>query len=529
MRIQNNIPALNTFRQMGVNTMGTAKSLEKLSSGFRVNRAGDDAAGLAISEKMRAQVRGLNRASSNAQDGISLIQAAEGALQETHAILQRMRVLSIQGANDINETIDRQAIQDEINQLTKEIDRIANTTEFNKKSVLDGSLQNGKFIKNVSGFNVSSLGIIAQADDDNNSTILNSLTSIAVTQAGIKYDMSFDFALITDTEEGIVQNALTTDLVAGTIINITLNDQMLIALGLPDDENTLQVAVNPNESGAIIAGNVRTLLQERLGADWTVTATGSKLNVIHNFVGEMGDDAITFELSGAEVFANDVTELTEVNGGRDVIVSLNGGEEGDSELAFGEGNFIFEETSSIGENTIALRGRDSIALLRVSNADFEESTVAFQFKIDDATRLSGAIISIAQGEELSLQVGANTGYTQTIKLGIVSHSATAMGISMLNVLTHADAQNAVDSVDGALQMVSNQRAALGAIQNRLEHTIANLDTVSENLQDAEARIRDVDMAKEMMNFTKFTILTQASQAMMAQANNLPQGVLQLLR
>jgi flagellin len=170
-------------------------------------------------------------------------------------------------------------------------------------------------------------------------------------------------------------------------------------------------------------------------------------------------------------------------------------------------------------------------LLRVTNGDDEDNptSVAFQFRIDDATRLSGAIISIDQGNELALQVGANAGYAQTIRMGVIATSAFSLGVSAVDIRSHVDAQNAIGSIDNAIQMVSDQRATLGAVQNRLEHTIANLDTVAENLQDSESRIRDVDMAKEMMNFTKFSILMQAAQAMMAQANSLPQGVLQLLR
>jgi flagellin-like hook-associated protein FlgL len=259
-----------------------------------------------------------------------------------------------------------------------------------------------------------------------------------------------------------------------------------------------------------------------------VIATGSRLSISHNFVGEF-DDAFQFELTGeaTDPFAEGWDEGTGSQG-RDVTITLNGG---DGEVNFSSdrnNNFLFADVAEVGGTEVSLRGRDSIALLFVEDAD-EGAETAFSFKIADAARLSGAIIRIDQGAELALQVGANTGYEQTMRLAIGSLSATSLGIGELNVLDHVNAQNSIASVETAIQLVSNTRASLGAIQNRLEHTIANLDTVSENLQDAESRIRDVDMAKEMMNFTKFTILTQASQAMMAQANNLPQGVLQLLR
>ena len=547
MRIQNNIPALNTFRQLGTNVTGTAKSLEKLSSGFRINRAGDDAAGLAISEKMRAQVRGLNRASQNAQDGISLIQAAEGALQEVHNILQRMRELSIQAANDVNQTIDRQAIQDEINQLVREIDRISVTTEFNKMTILDGSLANGMYIRNATGFNVSSLNINPQYNDDGNPTIVPSLTSIAVTEAGVNYTMTYDFALsaTADAETGI-SAGLTNANVSGTIISITMSADVMTSAGIdPEIESNslLLVAVNEGENGAVIAGNVRDTLAIALGSDWNVTATGTLVTVAHKFVGRF-EEAFTLEVEagdtggGGEIFHTEgewsIDDGTAIGTeGRDVTIAIDGG---DSETVFAEGmNFMYLEADDApegldgGEATIQLRGRDSIALLRVEREGDEGLDIAFSFRVDDASRLSGAIVNVALGRELALQIGANTGYDQTMRLNIGSLSATSLGVGVLNVLDHVNAQNAIASIDGALQRVSDQRALFGATQNRLEHTIANLDTVAENLQDAESRIRDADMAKEMMAFTKYTILTQASQAMLAQANNLPQGVLQLLR
>jgi flagellin len=516
---------------MGVNNRGTASSLEKLSSGFRINRAGDDAAGLAISEKMRAQVRGLNRASANAQDGISLIQAAEGALQETHAILQRMRELGIQAANDVNETVDRQAIQDEINQLTREVDRIAVTTEFNRMTILDGSLDNGMYIRNATGFNVSSLSIVPNFNAEGDVSILPSLTSVAVTTAGVNFDQTFNFALVNDPAVDGVTNGLTDSAVSGSTIQIEMSAEVLISAGLDPANNTLMVAVNAGENGAVIAGNVRDTLQIALGADWTVTTTGGRLNIQHNFIGAF-DDGFEFTLNAGESAGMIFTEGWDTGVGsigRDAVITLNGGE---GDVLFSEdrnNNFLFDGNGSeVAGQTLTLRGRDSIALL-FAETDTDGAETAFSFRIDDAARLSGAIVSVAQGSEMALQIGANVGYDQTMRLAIGSLSATSLGIGELNVLDHVNAQNSVAGIDGALQQVSDVRAGLGAIQNRLEHTIANLDTVAENLQDAESRIRDVDMAREMMNFTKFNILTQAAQAMMAQANNLPQGVLQLLR
>jgi flagellin len=309
---------------------------------------------------------------------------------------------------------------------------------------------------------------------------------------------------------------------------------------------------------------VRDILAEALGSDWSVTASGAGLNVRHNFVGDFQNDAFTMEITGpgsatdigtpstpdivGSIFANiafndpddpvDVADLGVGTVGRDVTVQLNGNT-GDVAFDVGNTNLMFgstaADTASTGAapagNEITLRGRDSIATLFASDetAATDGAEVAFSFQISDASRLSGAIVSVNRGSELALQIGANTGFDQTMRLSIGSLTATSMGIGELSVLSHVDAQNAMSAISLAIQQVSDTRAMLGATQNRLEHTILNLDTVAENLQDAESRIRDVDMAREMMNFTRFNILTQASQAMMAQANNLPQGVLQLLR
>ena len=546
MRIQHNIPALNTYRQLGISNTGSAKSLEKLSSGFRINRAGDDAAGLAISEKMRAQVRGLNRASANAQDGISLIQAAEGALQEVHNILQRMRELSIQSANDTNQVEDRQAIQDEVNQLVKELDRISSTTEFNKKTVLDGSLQDGKYGKLISGFNMSSISLIAPADPSS-APLVNGMTSLSVAIAGEKMDLTYDFSLMpglsgTDSTDSGAINGAVQELGTG-ILTVTLEAGLLKAAGLDSTSEEIKIAVSAGDTGNTIAGNVMDLLQKTLGSDFTLSVVGSKVNVQSKYVGYFMDgmsnedgsettSPITIEweaVGGEDIFANDTGEWGEVGEGglmgtvgKDAKIEVNADE---VDLAEFNAAGLFADELSGG----FVKGRDTMLQFFLGDAKQSNHEAQFSFKIDDATKASMAIIATMDGSNLSLQVGANAGYAQTLKIAVGSMSAKSLSVSEINVMSHKEAQNAIISVDAGLQIVSDTRAGLGAIQNRLEHTISNLDTVSENLADAESRIRDVDMAKEMMNFTKFNILLQASQAMLAQANSLPQGVLQLLR
>lgn len=390
MIINHNMSALNTHRQLTVNNANNSKSLEKLSSGLRINRAGDDAAGLAISEKMRGQIRGLDQASRNAQDSISLIQTAEGALNETHSILQRMRELAVQASNDTNSTTDRSEIQKEINQLTDEIDRIANTTEFNTSKLLDG------------------------------------------------------------TKEGL------RDEIKGSV-TAQLNTQATVTVALTAASVT---------SGIDVTG--------------TIVITRTKV--------------------GTAVSAGNYT-IGDPNGLSVTNADLTGGAL--SALAVGSGN-------------VKVAGLED---LKVG----ESITLSFRKYEAEVTNASTS---------LSLQIGANSG--QNILVGINDMKAEAIGVrqtngNALDVSSYEKATAAVTSINNAIETVSSERSKLGAVQNRLEHTINNLGTSSENLTAAESRVRDVDMAKEMMSFQKNNILSQAAQAMLAQANQQPQGVLQLLQ
>ena len=375
MRINHNIAALNTYRQLTVNNEASSKAIEKLSSGLRINRAGDDAAGLAISEKMRGQIRGLEMASKNAQDGISLIQTAEGALSETHAILQRMRELTVQSLNDTNEAEDRGALNEEFMALIAEIDRIADTTQFNGKVLLNGELGGGKL------------------DEDS-----------------------------------------VEDLAEAGVVGITIAGAEAGEYKLELDETTLTVTYPAGE--------------EEEGEDTTIEIADVKV--------PEGFGVATIELKNEEV--------------------------------------------------------DLGIVLRINSSFADETDVTF---------------TVESGSELSLQIGANE--TQTIEIAINNMDAGALGVATTSIADKDGANEALVALDGAIKAVSTQRSALGAYQNRLEHTISNVDTAAENLTAAESRIRDVDMAREIMEFTKTAILTQAAQAMLAQANQQPQGVLQLLR
>ena len=416
MRINNNMMAANSHRSLGINAAGMGKSTEKLSSGLRINRAGDDAAGLAISEKMRGQIRGLNMASKNAQDGISLIQTAEGALTESHAILQRMRELSVQSANDTNTDSDRKELQNEVKQLVSELDRIGNTTEFNTKKLLDGS----------------AVGVREATDGtakvNNNAGVRFDSTDLKALNSGVKTTSDYNGAIsIVKVGDGGTSG------ISGDTFKAILSNGKEIDL-----------------SGAALSGS------------------GDGIHVA------ITDTSITF--SG------------------DIATS------GNISIDFGSG----------GAGALTTAGKD----WKVGES------ITFVFGKYEAA-------SDELEDSLMLQIGANAG--QTTFVSVNDMRAEALGVKDLDISSKFGAMNAVETVQGALEKVSAQRSLLGAMQNRLEHTIKNVDTSSENLQASESRIRDVDMAKEMMTFTKNNILQQASQAMLAQANQLPNQVLQLLR
>lgn len=461
MIINHNMNAMNAHRNMMGNTVNAGKSMEKLSSGLRINRAGDDAAGLAISEKMRGQIRGLDQAGRNAQDSISLIQTAEGALNETHSILQRMRELSVQSANDTNTTVDRGEIQKEVSQLTQEIDRIANTTEFNTKKLLNGDSGN----KVVYGTNNN----VASATTINDSIKAGTYAVEVTTKAEQATVTSNDALLSTDVTDSTAKTVN----INGT--NITFNS---VAGKQADTLNNLATALNNANIGitASVAADKITFTSNEFGASQSVTVKAS---------------ATTAAL---KLTADATTDLTDA--GVDVVGTING------VVAQGSGRTL---TSTSG---------DSIGL-KVTLTAAAASTAAVAGNV---TVTKNALTS---------HIGANE--NQTMNVNISSMGSVDLGINALDVTSQTGAESAISTVQSAIERVSAERSKLGAYQNRLEHTINNLGTSSENLQAAESRIRDVDMAKEMMNFSKNNILSQAAQAMLAQANQQPQGVLQLLR
>ncbi len=534
MYVQHNMTAANTNRMLGVATQSLSKSTEKLSSGYRINRAADDAAGLAISEKMRSQIRGLNKASTNAQDGISMIQTAEGALQESHSILQRMRELTIQAANGTETDEDRGNIQDEITQLQSELDRISTDTEFNTMKLLDGSLSGsgsvtsagpkfgvydtdlqGFVTSNVSGVKIAtSVGAVeggesAIWDEEGTTLTLNLAKDKTYTEAELQ-------KLIKEAkqEDSTATNApadVKLHLNNGTFTATTATAGTATAPGVKASADFTLTGITDKFVG--VTG--MTITANKYGAD-------NNIKISINFTAEKGqeefkcttaatygaDGSLTaagqYELklaTGVEYTEKDIEKLL-AQAGFSGTVEFTGPDPD-------EANTLF-----VTDNTVKAAATDLAGGAGLGDTD------AFlgQKKYDVQ---SG-------GEGVMLQVGAN--YGQTISFGIDDMGAAALGVdgTKVDCTTQTGAQESIENVDAAIAKVSKQRSLLGAVQNRLEHTISNLDNTAENLQSSESKIRDVDMASEMVNFSKYNILQQAGQSMLAQANQSNQGVLSLL-
>jgi len=575
MIIQHNIAALNTSNALNRNSFNTNKSLEKLSSGFRINRAGDDAAGLAISEKMRSQIRGLDMASKNAQDGISLVQTAEGALSETQDILQRIRELATQSTNGTNTDSDRAAIQSEVSALKDEIDRIGNTTEFNTKKLLNGSLNSAGGAGTAQNVTTSAVAAVLSGAYLSGGTSLSGISGSQLLLSGYASgtdvfnidgtDITVNWGqLLSDSDKSVLTSMSSggTQLDSGVetqVINI-LKDTLNTAIDNYNANNANATKVNHidvfqnSSSGVTLASSLKgteASLRIKAGSSGTVGAmffatTANAPEAVYSGGSGFGSGFA----NGLAYAAKSVTTAEEIN------FSING-VSFKATLAAG-GNAITANTTYLSSGAIFLQSGLNAAISGYNTVtnNFTSSDSGYikavevsvtkdgRFQISSETgplsfrELSGfttisnmgltqAQTEAGGGGGVTFQIGANR--NQTLNFGIGDMRSAALGISSVDVSTAATASAALTTIDNALSTISTQRAKLGAIQNRLEHTVTNLTTASENLSSAESRIRDVDMAKEMMNFTKSNILAQAAQSMLAQANQQPQGVLQLLR
>ena len=571
MIINHNIAALNTHRQLSTNTANTNKNIEKLSSGLRINRAGDDAAGLAISEKMRGQIRGLDQATRNAQDGISLIQTAEGALNETHSILQRMRELAVQSSNDTNTTPDRQELQKEMNQLTSEINRIGNTTEFNTKKLLNGDLSD-KFMTKAAvttpGTTVDVNKAITQtvkvgpepiAWSDNDAQVAFDVKFTGTATNGFNWAAVNEASAAGKNEIKITRDAdgfkLSFDGIdkTGTPLNLKIDAQALAYDAAKDtysfDNDGISFSFKGSDAKNWAVGESVTMdLKKANGGSGNLTTTAvNSIPTSQDWTTNTNAGATPAALTNFKIDASDDQLLANVS---QVKVSL-AGTDLTVDLLDKDGNSVSSTKYSGVGATFNYNANGIKFDLAKGTATALEGT----FKLETATskvEVVGPEISPAEYEDRSatFQIGANQ--NQSLSLGVNDMRASALGITgsgagfssavnvtngtnntnaekALDLTSNANAANAITIVDKAIATVSSERSKLGAVQNRLEHTINNLGTSSENLTAAESRIRDVDMAKEMMSQTKNNILAQAAQAMLAQANQQPQGVLQLLR
>ena len=463
MVVQHNMQAANANRMLNVTTSAQSKSTEKLSSGYRINRAADDAAGLTISEKMRKQIRGLDQASTNAQDGVSSVQTAEGALTEVHSMLQRMNELATQAANGTNsKDSDRQAIQDEIDQLTTEIDRVSETTKFNETYLLKGE--------------AGTKTINMKAHD-----------------AGLK-------GTLTDNGDG-----------TATFVMDSLKDGDSVSIG----GKTYTIGSKKADVDAVV--NVKITK-----ADDKFTVNGQEITVVANYTADKAADqkAGKYTLADAKALVKD---------GATVKV----GTDEYKVMTDKDANGIDDTDASVISKDVAygLASKELLAANQIGDTKGSAKVANAGAKADGSFKITTGQAEVANSLSFSLHVGADADMTNKIQVNIDAMDSASLGIKGLNVKDASGnaATYAVDAISDAISKVSSQRSSLGAVQNRLEHTINNLDNVVENTTTAESRIRDTDMAEEMVNYSKNNILAQAGQSMLAQANQSNQGVLSLLQ
>ena len=610
MIVQHNITAMNANRMLGLTTGSLSKSTEKLSSGYRINRAADDAAGLTISEKMRKQIRGLDQASTNAEDGVSAVQTAEGALTEVHSMLQRMNELAVQASNGTNSEDDRKAIQDEISQLTTEIDRVSETTKFNETYLLKGD--GSKSTKTV---NAHDAGLAGKLVDNGNGTSTFSADDLKVgdkvTIAGKEYTIGKSADVADYVKKGSINGtkapAKTGDSVTHNGVTTTIVDKMKTAdasanakwaandtfVDADGKEWTVIAAGGKTDAtkGEVLAADVATYLKDgsvitknvafKVGTG-DATDIAKKLTVVDALedtevsitdatgIKNLATNAVAGDIVTANGTSLEVTEEAPTSM-KDVAAAIKAAGKGDT-IKIGTKSYTLGVTTDkdndtytaddlismikegdtvnagaadytvIGVSATTAKDADTITLNEAYNKMAEELQKASSIGTDEGKaatvsnkgngtfEIKNGSVEVKNGLSFNLHVGADADMTNKINVDIDTMSAAGLGIKDINVAddTGAAATYAIDAIADAVAKVSSQRSALGAVQNRLEHTIDNLDNVVENTTSAESRIRDTDMAEEMVNYSKNSILQQAGQSMLAQANQANQGVLSLL-
>ncbi len=487
MVVQHNLTAMNSNRMLGITTKSQAKSTEKLSSGYKINRAADDAAGLSISEKMRKQIRGLTQASSNAQDGISAVQTAEGALNEVQDMLQRMNELAVKAANGTQSEDDRSYIQNEIDQLTTEIDRVAETTKFNETYLLKGDQDNEK------AYTYSYATATGKAATATMSTTASTKGSKITT-------MTFKTTASADEQNEVAK------LIRDQGINVQYSSK--------DSATTGKVV---NSATVSLNGTDKYTVTNTKGNDYSIKDA-------------KGNEIATFTLENANLGEKDKADA--ITPGTETFTASKataGYKDGDTVKYYDkDGNGIPENAlSKYFSSTTNAAGTVSSTV----KADAPLVYDALGNKIDAAVADISAKQDLTGALTLTLHVGADATSNNQISVNLDAMSAKGLGVNGLKVdgTDDTNAKGSIETIKEAIQKVSTQRSALGAVQNRLEHTISNLDNVVENTTSAESQIRDTDMATEMVKYSNNNILAQAGQAMLAQSNQSNQGVLSLLQ
>ena len=487
MVVQHNLTAMNSNRMLGITTKSQAKSTEKLSSGYKINRAADDAAGLSISEKMRKQIRGLTQASSNAQDGISAVQTAEGALNEVQDMLQRMNELAVKAANGTQSEDDRSYIQNEIDQLTTEIDRVAETTKFNETYLLKGDQDNEKA---YTYSYATATGKVATA----------TMSTTASTKGSKITTMTFKTTASADEQNEVAK------LIRDQGINVQYSSK--------DSATTGKVV---NSATVSLNGTDKYTVTNTTGNDYSIKDA-------------KGNEIATFTLENANLGEKDKADA--ITPGTETFTASKataGYKDGDTVKYYDkDGNGIPENAlSKYFSSTTNAAGTVSSTV----KADAPLVYDALGNKIDAAVADISAKQDLTGALTLTLHVGADATSNNQISVNLDAMSAKGLGVNGLKVdgTDDTNAKGSIETIKEAIQKVSTQRSALGAVQNRLEHTISNLDNVVENTTSAESQIRDTDMATEMVKYSNNNILAQAGQAMLAQSNQSNQGVLSLLQ
>ena len=620
MVVQHNLQAMNANRMLNVTTGNQSKSTEKLSSGYKINRAADDAAGLSISEKMRKQIRGLDQASSNAQDGVSAVQTAEGALTEVHSMIQRMNELAVQAANGTNSKSDRDSIQDEIQQLTKEIDRVAETTKFNEIFLLKGDVEGTKRTQTVNAHDAGLLGKLEDGQttatfkldealkDGDQVTIAGKSYTIGTTGKGSVADPTTlntktdgykvstavnsmplsvgdsvtvdgetltltdkvaagtltsswkanDTFKIGDKEYTIVASSATTDQVNLADVQYTISEALesgkqvvatkvnsvavsyTLVSQLADGEVSSVGLANTNAStvagGTLSAGDSVTIGGVKTVATANTPETAKNIYDVINGLSNRdtvtigaGQDAKTYTIvdskdeDASSYKLSKETVLSMIKDGDTFNVNGGGAKTVIGDIGNGDGA---QDVSTVKQADVMMAKE-----LQVASSIGTDVAAKVTNNGDGTFKIEKGSVEVKDKLNFSLHVGADNDMSNKINVDIETMSSANLGIKGINVSddTGIEATYAIDAIADALTKVSQQRSALGAIQNRLEHSIANLDNVVENTTAAESRIRDTDMAEEMVEYSKNNILAQAGQSMLAQANQSTQGVMSLLQ